>query len=91
MKAIVIIPTYNEIHNIKKLIPELLESYPSIDILIVDDNSPDGTANAVDEISKNDSRVKVIKRMGKMGLGTFTLPDSKYMPANGYDCCSDGC
>ncbi|NJD23530.1 MAG: polyprenol monophosphomannose synthase [Melioribacter sp.] len=86
MKAIVIIPTYNEIHNIRKLIPELLESYPSLDILIVDDNSPDGTADAVDEMSRNNSRVRIIKRMGKMGLGTAYVAGFKYMLANGYDC-----
>ena len=86
MKAIVIIPTYNEISNIKRLIPDLLTSYPSLDILIVDDNSPDGTADAVDEIIKNNSRVKIIKRKGKMGLGTAYVAGFKYILANGYDC-----
>ena len=86
MKAIVIIPTYNEISNIKRLIPDLLASYPSLDILIVDDNSPDGTADAVDEIIKNNSRVKIIKRKGKMGLGTAYVAGFKYILANGYDC-----
>ena len=86
MKAIVIIPTYNEISNIKKMIPELLETYPALDILVVDDNSPDGTADAVDEIGKKNSRVKIIKRKGKMGLGTAYVDGFKFILANGYDC-----
>lgn len=85
LKTLVIIPTYNELDNIQKLIPYLLEKYPEIDILIVDDNSPDGTANYVEELSRNESRVKLIKRQGKMGLGTAYVEGFKYMLNNGYD------
>jgi dolichol-phosphate mannosyltransferase len=86
MKSIVIIPTYNEIHNIQLLIPQLLESYPGLDILIVDDNSPDGTADHVLKLSENNSRIKLIKREAKLGLGTAYVAGFKFMLANGYDC-----
>lgn len=85
LKALVIIPTFNELNNIQKLIPYILEKYPDVDILIVDDNSPDGTADFVEELSKNDSRVKLIKREKKLGLGTAYVEGFKYMLKNGYD------
>ncbi|PID60882.1 MAG: dolichyl-phosphate beta-D-mannosyltransferase [Ignavibacteriae bacterium] len=85
MKSIVIIPTYNEINNIQKLIPELLNLYDDLDILIVDDNSPDGTGDFVEEISEQSSRVKLLKRKGKLGLGTAYVAGYKYMLENGYD------
>lgn len=85
MKSILIIPTYNEIINIQKLLPDLLEMYSSIDVLIVDDNSPDGTADYVEKIGQSDKRVKIIKRPQKMGLGTAYVAGFKYALANGYD------
>jgi len=85
MKAIVIIPTYNESHNIQMLVPYLLQNYPDLDILVVDDNSPDGTAAYVDQLSKTDSRVHLLKRERKMGLGTAYVAGFKYMLSNGYD------
>ncbi|MDP2038697.1 MAG: glycosyltransferase, partial [Ignavibacteria bacterium] len=78
MKALVIIPTYNEIHNIKRLLPDILSSFPSIDVLIVDDNSPDGTAGWVKEAAKTVPRIKIIERPGKMGLGTAYVAGFKY-------------
>ncbi len=85
MKSIVIIPTYDELHNIKKLVPELLELYSTLDILIVDDNSPDGTGDYVKQLSKTNPRVKIIEREGKLGLGTAYVAGYKYMLKNGYD------
>ncbi|OGU65590.1 MAG: polyprenol monophosphomannose synthase [Stygiobacter sp.] len=85
MKALVIIPTYNEIHNIKRLLPDILSSFPSVDVLVVDDNSPDGTAGWVKEAAKTVPRIKIIERPGKMGLGTAYVAGFKYMLANGYD------
>lgn len=85
MKTLVIIPTYNELNNIQKLVPYILEKYPELDILIVDDNSPDGTADFVENLSRTDSRVKLIKRAKKMGLGTAYVEGFKYMLSNGYD------
>ena len=85
MKTLVIIPTYNELNNIQKLIPEILENYPELNLLVVDDNSPDGTANIIEEYSKKDSRVHLIKRNGKLGLGTAYVAGFKYAIANNYD------
>ena len=70
----VVIPTYNELNNITKLIPEirriLTDSGRGYHILIVDDNSPDGTAKVVEEIQRIDKQVHLLKRPGKMGLGS---------------------
>lgn len=85
MKAIILIPTYNELNNIQKLLPVILKMYPEMDILIIDDNSPDGTADFVSELSINNSNVKLIKREGKLGLGTAYVEGFRYMLKNGYD------
>lgn len=85
MKSIVIIPTYDELNNIKKLVPELLELYNDLDILVVDDNSPDGTGDFVKELRKKNNRVKLIEREGKLGLGTAYVAGYKYMLEHGYD------
>lgn len=85
MKSLIIIPTYNELNNIQKLIPALLDMYPDINVLVVDDNSPDGTAEYVKNYSEKDSRVNLIKRDGKLGLGTAYVAGFKFMLANGYD------
>jgi len=85
VKSIVIIPTYNELNNIQKLIPELLELYEDLDILIVDDNSPDGTGKYVENTGKENPRVKLLAREGKLGLGTAYVAGYKYMLENGYD------
>ncbi len=84
-KSLVIIPTYNEMENIPRLIPAVLSQDESIDILIVDDNSPDGTANYVEQITQNNTRVHLIKRSGKLGLGTAYITGFKYALQNNYD------
>lgn len=85
MKSIVIIPTYDELNNIKKLVPELLNLYDDLDILIVDDNSPDGTGEFIKNLSLSNNRIKIIERHGKLGLGTAYVAGYKYMLKNGYD------
>lgn len=85
MKTIVIIPTYNELANLQKLLPYILNTYPQLHVLIVDDNSPDGTAKYVEDLRKYDPRVGVIKREKKMGLGTAYVAGFKYMLSNGYE------
>ena len=70
MKKIVVIPTYNEQDNIWNIIESIHENVEDIHILVVDDNSPDGTANIVKDIIATDERVHLIERAGKMGLGT---------------------
>jgi dolichol-phosphate mannosyltransferase len=85
-KALIITPTYNEADNIKKLIPVILELYPSnVEMLIVDDNSPDGTGDFVEEISKSENRIHVLRRPQKMGLGTAYCAGFKYAIENKYD------
>lgn len=85
MKAIVVIPTYNEIENITKIIDKILAVQNDMNILIVDDNSPDGTADAVERIIENDERVFLMKRPGKMGLGTAYCDGFQYAINEGYD------
>jgi len=84
-KSLVIIPTYNEHENIRNIIPDVLKQNESIDILIVDDNSPDGTGDYVEQISKYNSRVKIIRRSGKLGLGTAYVAGFRYALLNNYD------
>lgn len=84
-KVLIIIPTYNEIENISKMISYIRENYPFIDILVVDDNSPDGTGNFVENLSQKDDHIKLIKRKGKLGLGTAYVEGFKYALKNNYD------
>ena len=70
LKAIVIIPTYNERENIVRLAGEILRQHPSLHILFVDDNSPDGTGALADELADGEERITVIHRSGKLGLGS---------------------
>jgi dolichol-phosphate mannosyltransferase len=85
MKTLVIIPTYNEKENIGKIIPLVLEQDPDIEVLVVDDNSPDGTGKIVSEMIATNHRVKLIQRVKKSGLGTAYLAGFQYALQNGYD------
>jgi dolichol-phosphate mannosyltransferase len=67
--ALVIVPTYNERENIRPIIAAILEADPRLDILVVDDGSPDGTGQIADELAAANSRVKVLHRTKKEGLG----------------------
>jgi dolichol-phosphate mannosyltransferase len=69
-KTLVIIPTYNERENLERIIPAVLAQGAGIEVLVVDDHSPDGTGELADNIQKNDRRVHVLHREGKLGLGT---------------------
>jgi dolichol-phosphate mannosyltransferase len=84
-KSLVIIPTYNELENIRLLIPDLLGRYNDLDILVVDDSSPDGTGNFVQELAKSNDRIKLIVRGKKMGLGTAYTEGFKYALKNDYE------
>ncbi len=84
-KVLIIIPTYNEIENIKKMIDYLRDNYPFGDILIVDDNSPDGTGEYVEKLTEYDNNIKLIKRAGKLGLGTAYVEGFKFAIQNKYD------
>ncbi|CAN5205406.1 polyprenol monophosphomannose synthase [soil metagenome] len=83
--AIVIIPTYNEAHNIRKLIGRVLNLKKSVDILIVDDGSPDGTADIVKCMQKvNPNRIHLIERSKKLGLGTAYVTGFRFALNNEY-------
>lgn len=73
MKSLVVIPTYNEIQNIPVLVKEIRSLIPNLDLLIVDDSSPDGTAKLVSEMSKSDPHLHLLLRQKKEGLGRAYL------------------
>jgi dolichol-phosphate mannosyltransferase len=85
MKTLIIIPTYNELDNLPKLLPEVLSKNDEINILIVDDNSPDGTAAFVENEMKNNDRIHLIKRSSKQGLGTAYIAGFKYALQNKFE------
>jgi dolichol-phosphate mannosyltransferase len=85
MKTLIIIPTYNELENLPKLLPSVLSQDKSINILIVDDNSPDGTAAFVENEMKSNDRIHLLKRSSKQGLGTAYIAGFKYALENGFD------
>jgi dolichol-phosphate mannosyltransferase len=85
VKALLIIPTYNEIANIKNIITASLSQSPDLYILVIDDNSPDGTAKAVKEMMENEPHINLIERPQKMGLGSAYVQGFKYALNNDYD------
>lgn len=85
MKTLIIIPTYNEVENLRPLLEEIFAQAPASDVLIVDDNSSDGTGKLADEIQAKQPAVKVIHRSGKLGLGTAYITGFKYALAQDYD------
>ncbi|MDH3327714.1 MAG: polyprenol monophosphomannose synthase [Desulfobulbaceae bacterium] len=86
MKALIILPTYNERETLPKVIEKILDQ-DSFDILVVDDNSPDGTGKQAREWAARDPRVNVIDRPEKLGLGTAYVTGFKWGLEKGYDCC----
>jgi dolichol-phosphate mannosyltransferase len=84
-RALVIIPTYNERENIPRLVPLVLGQDPRIDILVIDDGSPDGTGAIADEIAAAEPRVHVLHRAGKLGLGTAYLAGFRWGIERKYD------
>ena len=85
MKILISLPTYNERENLEKLVTSILNLNIPLDILIIDDQSPDGTGEIADDLAKRDSRIKVIHRPRKSGLGSAILAGFKYAIENGYD------
>ena len=84
-RALVIIPTYNETENLPKIVPAVLEQDPRLEILIVDDNSPDGTGKQADQMAATNPRLHVLHRAGKLGLGTAYVAGFQYAIQHGYD------
>ena len=85
MNAIVIVPTYNERDNLASLIPAILEVDGALDILIVDDGSPDGTGELAESLAMRTDRVRVLQRGSKQGLGTAYIEGFRYALSQGYD------
>ena len=83
-RALVIVPTYNERDNIERLCREVLEQDPRVDVLIIDDNSPDGTGQLADELAAANPRIGVHHRAGKLGLGTAYLEGFRIGIGRGY-------
>jgi len=86
-KGLVVIPTYNESENIEKIIETVLKQSAELDILIIDDNSPDKTAQIIKNLMVNNSKLYLLERPRKMGLGTAYVTGFKYMLEHNYDYC----
>jgi len=84
-RALVIVPTFNERENITRLIGAILEQDDRLEILVVDDGSPDGTGEIVDSIMQHEPRVNILKRPRKMGLGTAYIAGFEWALQQGYD------
>jgi len=84
-KALVIIPTYNELKNLQLIVPLVLGQDSRLDVLVVDDNSPDGTGEAADELAAREPRVHVMHRPGKQGLGTAYLAGFRWALERDYE------
>ena len=82
--ALIVTPTYNERANLEAFVETTLGTAPKAHILVVDDNSPDGTGTLVDEIAARDSRVRVLHRPGKLGLGTAYVAGFQLGLREGY-------
>jgi dolichol-phosphate mannosyltransferase len=84
-RTLITVATYNEIENLPRLVDEILAIAPQVEILVIDDNSPDGTGRWCDEKHATDFRVHCLHRPGKLGLGTATIAGMKYAIEHGYD------
>lgn len=85
MKTLIIIPTYNELENLRPLLDKVFSFAPDTDVLIVDDNSSDGTGKLADAIHDENPQVNVLHRAGKLGLGTAYIAGFKYAVEHNYD------
>ena len=84
-RALVIVPTYNERENITRLIGSILEQDARLEILVVDDGSPDGTGKIVEDIVQHEPRVHILKRPRKMGLGTAYIAGFRWALQESFD------
>ena len=85
MRKLVIIPTYNEKENIENIIRYVVGLTPKFDILIIEDNSPDGTGDIVEKLQQELPQLHMIRRAGKLGLGTAYITGFKWSLAHGYE------
>lgn len=84
-RILVSLATYNERDNLAPLLAEIQKMLPDADVLVIDDNSPDGTGKLADELASANPHLHVMHRPGKLGLGTATLAAMRYAVANDYD------
>ena len=83
-RLLVTLCTYNERGNIERLIPEIHRHVPQADVLVIDDNSPDGTGQVVDQLAAADPRIHALHRAAKQGLGTATVAGFRFGVEQGY-------
>lgn len=84
-RTLITLCTYNERENIERLVPDILSVAPDVHVLIVDDNSPDGTGDCAEELSQADERIHVLHREGKLGLGTAILAGFRHAIESEYE------
>lgn len=84
-RVVVVMPTYQERHNLELIAERLRSAVPQVDLLVVDDNSPDGTGGLADKLAETDPRVHVLHRQQKAGLGPAYLAGFQWALASGYD------
>jgi len=84
-RTLVIVPTYNEQENIRGIVPAVLAQAATVEILVVDDGSPDGTGDIVAEMGQANPRVHLLRRAGKQGLGTAYIAGFKWGLEHGFD------
>jgi dolichol-phosphate mannosyltransferase len=84
-RVLVIIPTFNEAENLRPITERVRRSVPSVDILVADDNSPDGTGRIADELTASDNHIFVLHRPGKQGLGAAYVAGFGWAKDKGYD------
>jgi dolichol-phosphate mannosyltransferase len=84
-RGLVVIPTYNEVGNLPQLLPQVLAQDPRLEVLVVDDNSPDGTGQLAQAIAAKEPRVHVLRREGKLGLGTAYITGFRWALQHSYD------
>jgi dolichol-phosphate mannosyltransferase len=84
-RALVVIPTYNEAMNLPLIVPQILAQDPRIDVLVVDDNSPDGTGRIADDLAAGEPRLHVLHRSAKAGLGKAYLAGFQWALERDYE------
>ena len=84
-RVLVITPTYDEVLNLERVLAAISAAYPAADVLVVDDGSPDGTADLADRLAATDARIHVMRRPGKLGLGSAYLAGFAWGLERGYD------
>lgn len=85
MKSLIVLPTYNEAENIASLLQRIFRAMPQTDVLVIDDNSPDGTGQLVEQLRREYPGLRVLHRSGKLGLGTAYIRGFHYAVDHGYD------